>query len=81
MSAIAPDRPFFPPNPTGQGGASAFNATQALKDAQAAFFRPVTASITPAASAPVAQPETPILPERDAPPVFKRPGSYLDIRV
>ncbi|MEG1451732.1 hypothetical protein [Brevundimonas sp.] len=80
MSAIAPDRPFFPPNPTGQGGASAFNATRALKDAQAAFFRPVAASVTPAVAQPTKS-ETVDLPALDTQPAFKRPGSYLDIRV
>ena len=83
MSAIAPDRPFFPPAAKGQGGSTAFNASKALKDAQVAFFRPVAAT-TITETAPVAQAEArlePVAAQTPASAAFKRPGSYLDIRV
>ena len=77
MSAIPSERPFFPPL-RGQGGAPApVNATKALREAQAAFFRP-------SAAAPAAPPEPepePIAEDASAAPVFKRPGSLLDIRI
>lgn len=84
MSAIAPDRPFFPPAAKGQGGGTAFNAAKALKEAQVAFFRPVAATVAAPEKPTVVQPEP--RPEIAAAPVsasagFKRPGSYLDIRV
>lgn len=84
MSAIAPDRPFFPPAAKGQGGGTAFNAAKALKEAQVAFFRPVAATVaapeTEAAAPAEPRPEIAAAPA-PASAGFKRPGSYLDIRV
>ncbi|WP_292052679.1 MULTISPECIES: hypothetical protein [unclassified Brevundimonas] len=74
MSAIASNRPFFPPQ-SGQGGAAPVNATKVLREAQAAFFRPSTATPAPAPEPEQVEETAPVAP------AIRRPGSLLDIRV
>ncbi|WP_292039699.1 MULTISPECIES: hypothetical protein [unclassified Brevundimonas] len=79
MTAIVTDRPVFPPAPQGAGARGPGLATpaKALREAQAAFFRP--SSLAPAiGTAPEAVAQAP------AEPVDRsrmRPGSLLDIRI
>lgn len=79
MTGIATDRPVFPPAPQGAGARGLGLATpaKALREAQAAFFRP--SSLAPAVE-PVSEP----VAEMPAEPVDRsrlRPGSLLDIRI
>ena len=81
MSAISSERPVFPPSLKGQGASTATNAARVLKEAQVAFFRPVTNSVateTPTAASLAVEPAPASAPEASA---IKRPGFYLDIRV
>ena len=84
MTGIATDRPVFPPAPQGTGARGLGLATpaKALREAQAAFFRP--SSLAPDVLAPAI--ETAPEPVSDVPaePVDRsrlRPGSLLDIRI
>lgn len=77
MSAIASDRPAFPP--------SAGGAAHTLRTAQSAFFRQALgAPASPLAAAETARPAAAVsAPVEQAAPMsrLQRPGSLLDIRV
>lgn len=95
MSAINSERPAFPPASRSAGAASSqTTAAKALRDAQAAFFRPMAnapaETATPAAAArmePVKMaPAASVTATRvkDMPVADRanlRPGSLLDIRI
>jgi len=84
MTAIATDRPVFPPAPQGAGARGPGLATpaKALREAQAAFFRP--SSLAPATLAPAIETAPEPVAQAPAEPVDRsrmRPGSLLDIRI
>ncbi|WP_297798985.1 hypothetical protein [uncultured Brevundimonas sp.] len=80
MAAILSERPPFPPSLKGQGGSAVVNAAKALREAQTAFFRPVTQSVQAEAVLELRDSEPVTAPE-PAPNAMRRPGSLLDIRV
>lgn len=80
MSAIAPERPVFPP-PAG-------GAAHALRTSQSAFFRqamglaaPVELAATPDSAPPARAASPELAAEPAAMSRLQRPGSLLDIRV
>ena len=84
MTAIATDRPVFPPAPQGAGARALGLATpaKALREAQAAFFRP--SSLAPATLAPAIEAAPEAVAQAPAEPLDHsrmRPGSLLDIRI
>jgi|GEM_PF-277418 len=89
MTAIATDRPVFPPAPQGAGARGPGLATpaKALREAQAAFFRPSSlapATLAPATLAPAIETAPEAVAQVPAEPLDHsrmRPGSLLDIRI
>lgn len=76
MSAIASDRPAFPP--------SAGGAAHALRTAQSAFFRAAMGEVAAAAPRRDEGPgaDTPVRAAPSPQPApYSRPGALLDIRV